>query len=219
MKLEKLVGPALSAEAIGEVDAVLLSHDQHSDNLDHSGKAISCKQAKRVLTTEAGAKRLGGHAEGFAPWAVDRIDRQGRRIRSPSPRRPRVTARPASSRCRAMSSALCVVASNKPGSRPIYISGDTTWFDGVAEVAQAIQGGVVLPFAGAAQTRGPFHLTMDTNDTIETARAFPDAVIVPVHTDGWAHFRQSAGDLRATFDTLGFGTRLKTAGARRGDGD
>ena len=94
-------------------------------------------------------------------------------------------------------------------SSPIYISGDTVWYDGVAEVARRFKAGVVLPFAGAAQTRGPFHLTMDTNDTIETARAFPDAVIVPVHTDGWAHFRQSAKDLRATFDTLGFGKRLK----------
>jgi hypothetical protein len=33
-------------------------------------------------------------------------------------------------------------------------------------------------------------------------------VIVPVHTDGWAHFRQSAEDLRVTFDALGFGKRL-----------
>jgi hypothetical protein len=38
---------------------------------------------------------------------------------------------------------------------------------------------------------------------------FPNAVIVPLHTDGWAHFRQSASDLRASFDTLGFGARLK----------
>jgi hypothetical protein len=68
---------------------------------------------------------------------------------------------------------------------------------------------VVLPFAGAAQTRGPFHLTMDTNDTIETARAFPDAMIVPLHTEGWAHFRQNSEDLRKTFDVLGFGTRLR----------
>ena len=28
-------------------------------------------------------------------------------------------------------------------------------------------------------------------------------------TDGWAHFRQNGGDLRASFDTLGFGSRLK----------
>jgi hypothetical protein len=91
----------------------------------------------------------------------------------------------------------------------IYISGDTVWFDGVAEVARRFPARIVLPFAGAAQTRGPFHLTMDTNDTIETARAFPDAVIVPLHTDGWKHFRQSGQDLRASFDTLGFGSRLK----------
>ena len=85
---------------------------------------------------------------------------------------------------------------------PIYISGDITCFDGVAEVAKRFK-------AGAAQTSGPRHLTMDTNDTIETARAFPDAVIVPVHTDGWAHFRQSAQHLHACFETLGFGSRLK----------
>jgi hypothetical protein len=32
---------------------------------------------------------------------------------------------------------------------------------------------------------------------------------VPLHTDGWAHFRQNAGDLRLSFDALGFGARLK----------
>jgi L-ascorbate metabolism protein UlaG (beta-lactamase superfamily) len=65
VKLEKLTGPALSAEQIGLVDAVLLSHDQHADNLDHSGKDL-LKRPKRVLTTQAGAKRLGGHVEGLA---------------------------------------------------------------------------------------------------------------------------------------------------------
>src|SRR3954469_9961570 len=66
VKLEKLIGPALGAKDIGDIDAVLLSHDQHSDNLDHSGKDF-LRRAPRVLTTEAGAKRLGGHAEGFVP--------------------------------------------------------------------------------------------------------------------------------------------------------
>ena len=116
--------------------------------------------------------------------------------------------RPASSHCPATSSASSLT-SRKADSRPIYITGDTVWFDGVAEVARRFKAGVVLPFAGAAQTRGPFHLTMDTNDTIETARTFPDAVIVPLHTDGWAHFRQSGGAPERSFDTLGFGPRLK----------
>jgi L-ascorbate metabolism protein UlaG (beta-lactamase superfamily) len=206
VKLEKLSGPALGADAIGEIDAVLLSHDQHADNLDHSGKDFLPK-AKRVLTTIAGAKRLGGHAEGLAPWATTELTGRDRHVLT-------VTATPARhgpAGIEPLSGDVIgfVVTSAKSGRRPIYISGDTVWYDGVAEVARRFKAGVVLPFAGAAQTRGPFHLTMDINDTIETARAFPDAVIIPLHTDGWAHFRQNGADLSASFDTLGFGSRLK----------
>ena len=87
VKLEKLTGPALSADAVGEVDAVLLSHDQHSDNLDHSGKDFLAK-ATRVLTTQAGAKRLGGHAEGFAPWASTELTKNSRSLKiTPTPAR------------------------------------------------------------------------------------------------------------------------------------
>jgi L-ascorbate metabolism protein UlaG (beta-lactamase superfamily) len=203
VKLEKLAGPALGADRIGEIDAVLLSHDQHSDNLDHSGKDFLAK-AKRVLTTEAGAKRLGRHAEGLAPWATTELVKNGKSIT--------VTATPARhgpAGIEPLSGDVIGFVLSPKDASPIYISGDTVWYDGVAEVARRFKARVVLPFAGAAQTRGPFHLTMDTNDTIETARAFPDAVIVPVHTDGWAHFRQNAQDLRASFDTLGFGKRLK----------
>ncbi|MGX1347959.1 L-ascorbate metabolism protein UlaG (beta-lactamase superfamily) [Bradyrhizobium elkanii] len=204
VKLEKLTGPALGARDVGAIDAVLLSHDQHSDNLDHSGRDF-LKGARRVLTTEAGARRLGGNAEGFAPWASTELQKGGRTLT--------ITATPARhgpAGIEPLSGDVIgfVVEPAKPG-RPVYVSGDTTWFDGVAEVARRFDCGVVLPFAGAAQTRGPFHLTMDTNDAIETARAFADAVIVPVHTDGWAHFRQSASDLRTSFDTLGFGRRLR----------
>jgi L-ascorbate metabolism protein UlaG (beta-lactamase superfamily) len=203
VKLEKLSPPALTADAIGEVDAVLLSHDQHSDNLDESGKRF-LSRAKRVLTTEIGAKRLGGHVEGFAPWASTELTRNGRSLT--------ITAAPARHGPHGIEplagDVIGFVLSSK-NSRPIYISGDTVWYDGVAEVAQRFKAGVVMPFAGAAQTRGPFHLTMDVNDTIETARAFPDAVIVPLHTDGWAHFKQNANDLRVSFDALGFGARLK----------
>jgi L-ascorbate metabolism protein UlaG (beta-lactamase superfamily) len=203
VKLEKLSGPALAEDAIGEIDAVLLSHDQHADNLDESGKHFLPK-AKRVLTTEVGAKRLGGHAEGLAPWASVELSRNGHSLT--------VTATPA----RHGPAGIEPLAGDVIGfvlaakdSRPIYISGDTVWYDGVAEVARRFKAGVVMPFAGAAQTRGPFHLTMDTNDTIETARAFPDATIVPLHTDGWAHFKQNADDLRVSFEALGFGSRLK----------
>jgi L-ascorbate metabolism protein UlaG (beta-lactamase superfamily) len=204
--LEKLSSPAIGADRIGPIDAVLLSHDQHSDNLDNSGREF-LKTAGRVFTTAVGAKRLGGHAEGLSPWDSATLTKPGGGSLT-------ITATPARhgpAGIEPLSGDVVgfVISASDAAFRPIYVTGDTVWYDGVAEVAQRFKAGVVLPFAGAAQTRGPFHLTMDVNDVIETARTFPDAVIVPVHHDGWKHFRQDGNDLKVSFDTLGFGARLK----------
>jgi L-ascorbate metabolism protein UlaG (beta-lactamase superfamily) len=72
MTRKKTAKPALGPDQIGPVDAVLLSHDQHSDNLDTSGRAF-LQKADRVFTTEAGADRLGGNAQGLRPWATAEI--------------------------------------------------------------------------------------------------------------------------------------------------
>lgn len=37
--LRKTAAPALSPESLGRIDAVLLSHDHHFDNLDHAGRS------------------------------------------------------------------------------------------------------------------------------------------------------------------------------------
>jgi L-ascorbate metabolism protein UlaG (beta-lactamase superfamily) len=71
--LFKLQGPVLDLATIGRIDAVLLSHDHHFDNLDNSGRG-SLSKAPRVLTTEIGASRLGGHAEGLAPWQTIELE-------------------------------------------------------------------------------------------------------------------------------------------------
>jgi L-ascorbate metabolism protein UlaG (beta-lactamase superfamily) len=204
--LTKTAGPALPPEAIGAVDAVLLSHDQHSDNLDRSGRAFLARAA-RVLTTAAGAARLGAGAEGLQPWDTKHlIGRDGRELA--------ITATPARhgpAGIEPMSGDVVgfVLRFAQALLPAIYITGDTVWFDGVAEVARRFRAGVVVLFAGAAQTRGPFHLTMDTNDAIETAHAFPDAVIVPVHRDGWAHLTQHGAELEQAFSALGLQSHLK----------
>jgi hypothetical protein len=73
----------------------------------------------------------------------------------------------------------------------------------------ALIGEPMLLFGGAAQTRGPRHLTMDTNDAIETAHPFPHAVIVPVHRDSWAHLTQGGDDIERAFTALGLQSRLQ----------
>ena len=204
--LTKTSRPALTAREVGPVDAVLLSHDQHSDNLDHSGRAFLASAA-RVLTTVAGAKRLGRHAEGLAPWETRELTRPG----GPSLQVTATPARHGPAGIEPLSGDVIgfVLSFADAQSSPIYITGDTVWYDGVAEVARHFHAGIVLLFAGAARTRGPFHLTMDTNDAIETAHAFPDAVIVPVHHDGWAHFTEGREDIEASFNALGLGSRLR----------
>src|SRR5205823_9473282 len=58
---------AISADSLGAIDIVLLSHDHHPDNLDHVGRALLTR-ADKVITTVAGAERLGGNALGLANW-------------------------------------------------------------------------------------------------------------------------------------------------------
>ena len=64
--LKKNMSPPVPAEKIGRIDAVLLSHQQHYDNLDNTGRTLLPK-AGRVLTTKESAEVLGGNAEGMAP--------------------------------------------------------------------------------------------------------------------------------------------------------
>ena len=70
----KVDGPAIAAEDIGPVDAVLLSHDHHDDNLDAGGRAF-LSLVPQVLTTVAGAGRLGGTALGLEPWTTVALPR------------------------------------------------------------------------------------------------------------------------------------------------
>ena len=78
VRLEKLSGPALAEDAIGEIDAVLLSHDQHADNLDNSGKHF-LPRAKRVLTTEWAQSGSAGMRKGSRPGHLRNCRRTGAR--------------------------------------------------------------------------------------------------------------------------------------------
>lgn len=51
-------------------------------------------------------------------------------------------------------------------------------------------------------------MTMDSNDALEAAAAFPRAEMVAVHNDGWVHFKESEAQLAPSFATLGQASRL-----------
>ena len=87
----KTAPPAVAVGDLGRVDAVLLTHDHHGDNLDRAGRSL-LPTAGTVVTTASGARRLRGRAQGLEPWATTRLRRLVDR-RSTSPPRHAATAR------------------------------------------------------------------------------------------------------------------------------
>lgn len=193
----KTEGPATTE--IGKIDVVLLSHDQHGDNLDHAGREL-LKQVDKTLTTKIGAERLGGNAIGLAPWESIALNDEVVITGTPARHGPA-----GSEKLTGNVTGFIVTAAGIQ----IYITGDTVFYDGVKEVAEKFKPQYVFIFAGAAKPRGPFNVTMGTNDAIDTAFAFPDAVIIPVHFEGWSHYTETGEMLQQSFNALGIGPQLK----------
>ena len=78
VKLEKLTGPAMSARDVGPIDAVLLSHDQHSDNLDHSGRDFLARSETRA-DDGSGSKAARRQDRGLCALGIDRVE-EGRPV-------------------------------------------------------------------------------------------------------------------------------------------
>jgi L-ascorbate metabolism protein UlaG (beta-lactamase superfamily) len=204
-ELRKTLGPALPADALGPLDAVLLSHDHHFDNLDASGRAFLAR-VPRVLTTVAGAERLANGAAGLAAWQEADLPASGGRVLY-------VTATPArhgpahADRGPVVGFALAFRGAPED---VLYLSGDTVWYDGIHEVSERFRVRTAVLFMGAARVRavGDFHLTFTGAEGVEAARAFPDAAIVPVHYEGWEHFSESRPEIDEAFQRAGLGHRL-----------
>ncbi|HZR67203.1 MAG TPA: MBL fold metallo-hydrolase [Terriglobales bacterium] len=203
--LRKLAGPSIPAESLGPIDVVLLSHDHHSDNLDRSGREL-LSRAKKVITTAAGAERLGGNAVGLESW-------QSTEVPAAITGNFAITGTPCrhgpANMDRGPVTGFLLSRSQDP-ENVLYISGDTVWYEGVAEVAKRFHVTAAILFMGAARVPEvtPSPLTMTAADGILVARAFPDAAIIPLHYEGWAHFSESRDVISEEFSVAGLGDRL-----------
>ncbi len=194
----KLTGPAIAATDLGPIDAVLLSHDHHGDNLDSAGRAL-LPAAGVVLTTVAGARRLSGNARGLQPWATTQLE---------APGRPpiQITATP----CR----------HGPPLSRPIagevvgfalgwdgqahgalWITGDTVLYDGLRQVADRLQVGTALLHLGCVRfpITGPVRYSMTAREAIQLCQLVRPQTAIPVHYEGWTHFHQGRAAVEREF--------------------
>jgi L-ascorbate metabolism protein UlaG (beta-lactamase superfamily) len=195
--LRKTEGPALTADGVGDVDVVLLSHDHHPDNLDEAGRAF-LSRAGRVLTTAEGAERLGAGATGMQPWDATQIGAV------------RITAVPAQhgpDGTDHLTGPVIGFVLRADGLPEVYVSGDNASVRVVQELVER-EGPMELSvlFAGGAALEGRFDgalLTLGAADAAEAARVLGSRAVVPVHQEGWEHFSVPPEALRRAFQDAG----------------
>jgi L-ascorbate metabolism protein UlaG (beta-lactamase superfamily) len=185
----KLADPAISPDALGPVDAVLLTHDHHGDNLDDAGRNL-LPSAGTVLTTVPGAARLGGGARGLAPWASTTLQGAGR----PSIEVTATPCRHGPPLSRPIVGDVVGFALRWDGQRhgALWVSGDTVLYDGVRQVAGRFPVGIALLHLGGVRfpVTGPLRYTMTARDGIDLLGAVRPHTVVPVHYEGWKHFQE-----------------------------
>src|SRR5215211_6483232 len=185
--LVKTAGPAVPPEGLGAVDVVLLSHDQHPDNLDTLGRAYLTR-VPLVLSTASAQDRLGGSVRALPAWTRVELPRPDGRVLQ-------VTG-------------VVLGGQDLP---TVYVSGDNASLDVVRAIAdRAGPVDVAVLFAAAARTAlaSGAYLTLTSQAAAEAARLLGVRAVVPLHFEGWAHLTQGRRSLSAAFEDAGLTDRL-----------
>jgi len=205
LTLTKTAPSATSPKALGQVDAVLLSHDQHPDNLDNLGRAY-LQDVPVVLTTRSGAERLaselGDKVQGLAPWQTTQLQGGGGATVT-------VTSLPAQhgpEGCEPITGEVVGFLLHAEGQPTVYVSGDNASVDVARTIAERVGAvDVAVIFAGAART--PFFdgalVTVDGALAAEVAQVLGASQVVGVHTDSWSHFTETRAQLNEAFAAAG----------------
>jgi L-ascorbate metabolism protein UlaG (beta-lactamase superfamily) len=206
--LRKTAPPSVKAADLGLIDAVLLSHDEHSDNLDNSGRALLA-EVPLTLTTPGGAGRLGGTSKGLAPWESVELTRPGGGAVT-------VTGTPAlhgpegADKVTGEVVGFVLTGQNLP---TVYVSGDNASLDVVREVAERFGPiDTTVLFAGAPRLKDVFDgspLVLDSAMAAKAAKILAARTVVPVHIDSWDHFTENRDDIVAAFTAAGLDDRLR----------
>ncbi|MDQ0604552.1 L-ascorbate metabolism protein UlaG (beta-lactamase superfamily) [Streptomyces canus] len=209
-KLVKTEPSPVTAAGLGRVDAVLLSHDTHDDNLDYAGRAF-LPEVPVVLTTDSGAGRLGGNARGLAFWETAEIQRpDGTTVTVTG-----VPARHGPIGCEPVTGDVIGFVLTSDDLPSVYVSGDNAALEHVKEIAQKFAPvDTAVLFLGGARMAFAFDgalLTLDSAQGAEAARILGARRVVPAHFDSWAHFKEGRNEIEAAFAEAGLADRLHFA--------
>lgn len=193
--LTKTAGPGIPASVVEPVDAVLLSHHAHKDNLDESGRDFAMR-APVVLSTPEAEADLGDPVVGMRPWQTYQLGDIT------------VTALPGSHGPRVMKPLIGPVVGfwlSAPGEPSVLVSGDNSSLACIRKASDRLgRAEVAVLFAGAARVMPlPVALTLTSAKAVQAARIVGAEHVVGAHVEDWAHFSQSRADLEKAFADAG----------------
>ncbi|MFI1885300.1 MBL fold metallo-hydrolase [Streptomyces jumonjinensis] len=208
--MAKTAPPTGSPADLGRIDVVLLSHDEHIDNLDISGRALLA-DVPLTLTTPGGGERLGDGARGLADWESIELDRPGGGTVT-------VTGVPAvhgpgtREEVEPITGQVVGFVLTGDGLPTVYVSGDNASLDLVRQIAERFAPvDTAVLFAGAPRFPVIFDgalIVLDSAQAAEAAGILGARRVVPVHYDSWAHFTEGYAELTAAFTAAGLADRL-----------
>jgi L-ascorbate metabolism protein UlaG (beta-lactamase superfamily) len=185
---DKLAGPALGVEDLPPIDAVLLTHDHHADNLDTAGRRL-LSSAGTVMTTVSGARRLGTGARGLAAGRTTRLVAPGKPaldiVATPARHGPPLS-------WPVVGDVVGFALSRSGGtSVAVWVTGDTVLSRRVRTAAAAMEVDVLVVHVGGVRfpITGPLRYTMTGRRAVELIDLVGPRVAVPVHYEGWSHFK------------------------------
>ncbi|NNN37505.1 MBL fold metallo-hydrolase [Streptomyces sp. S3(2020)] len=213
--LTKTEGPAVTGERLADVGLVLVSHDNHADNFDDSGRAFALA-APLLLTTTGGAKRLGGPAKGLAAWDTHGLGRPDGGLLTvtavPAVHGPEDGERDPEGEVNCQVVGFVLAGEGLP---TVYVSGDNASIGTVAEIARRIPGiDAAVLHAGAARVPGKFRerpVSLDGVRAAAAAAVLGTPVNIPAHYTGWAHFTEGRDAIEHAFDDAGLTSLLAIA--------
>ncbi|WP_372513625.1 MBL fold metallo-hydrolase [Nonomuraea thailandensis] len=188
-----------------DIDAVLLSHVHHGDNLDDAGRAL-LPAAGTIVTTSSGARSLPHPARGLRAGGTTRLEAPGR----PPIDITATPCRHGPPLSRPIVGEVIGFALTWPGQEhgPLWITGDTVHHRALRRAAAVIRPGTILLHLGgvAFPLTGPLRYTMTARQAVRLCEALSPRTVLPVHYEGWQHFRQGHDgieqDLRSAPDRI-----------------
>jgi L-ascorbate metabolism protein UlaG (beta-lactamase superfamily) len=206
-RLVKTAGPAAGPDEVGAVDVVLLSHDQHPDNLDRGGREY-LDTTRLVLSTASAEQRIGGAVQALPNWLSTEFDR-------PEGGTAMITGVPAlhgpegSEPLTGEVTGFVLSGEDLP---TVYVSGDNASLDRVRMIGERLGPiDIAVINAGGARTAllGEEYLTLPSADAAEATRILDAGVVIPLHFEHWSHFSQGADTLAEAFAAAGLSDRLR----------